>query len=241
MKSECAIEVLYSDPKLAVVIKPCGIPSQADMTGDPAMPEILSEQLQRKIYPVHRLDRAVGGLMVFACSAGAAGSLGRMMEQGLFVKEYAAVVHGVPEPSSGEYFDYLLHDKRKNRSMSKGQACVDLHARPASLSYEMLDKAAGDEVFSLLKVRLATGRTHQIRAQLSARGMPIAGDGKYGAHDKCEIALWSYRLTFPYPSAEKQMAFLCLPERTWPWSMFSLEALAKDKKKAAQSGGKECI
>ena len=75
MKSECAIKVLYSDPKLAVVIKPCGIPSQADMTGDPAMPEILSEQLQRKIYPVHRLDRAVGGLMVFACSAGAAGSL----------------------------------------------------------------------------------------------------------------------------------------------------------------------
>lgn len=227
MKAERIIDVLYSDSDLAVVVKPCGVLSGADMTGDAAMPEILSGQLKKSVFLVHRLDRAVGGIMVFACSAGAAKSLCRMMEQGRFVKEYLAVVHGAPECQTGKYFDFLLHDPIKNRTMSKEYS--QPHAKPSSLSYEILGKAAGDTLLSLLRIRLETGRTHQIRAQLSSRGMPIAGDGKYGAHDKCGLALWSYRLAFPHPATGKQMAFLCLPERSWPWSLYSFESLTQDR------------
>lgn len=221
MKMEDAIRILYSDASLAVAVKPRGTLSQADMTGAPAMPEILSEQLKKTVVlPVHRLDRAVGGLMVFACSAGAAKFLCREMERGKFVKEYLAVVHGVPESFAGEYHDLLLHNPIQN--ITQAREHPGRHTKSAALSYEILDKTtAQGEWFSLLRIRLMTGRTHQIRAQLSSRGMPIAGDGKYGAHDRCAPGLWAWRLIFPHPTSGKLLSFSCLPEDGPPWNLFS--------------------
>ena len=218
---EDAIRILYSDASLAVAVKPRGTLSQADMTGAPAMPEILSEQLKKTVVlPVHRLDRAVGGLMVFACSAGAAKFLCREMERGKFVKEYLAVVHGVPESFAGEYHDLLLHNPIQN--ITQAREHPGRHTKSAALSYEILDKTtAQGEWFSLLRIRLMTGRTHQIRAQLSSRGMPIAGDGKYGAHDHCAPGLWAWRLIFPHPTSGKLLSFSCLPEDGPPWNLFS--------------------
>ena len=221
MKMEDAIRILYSDASLAVAVKPRGTLSQADMTGAPAMPEILSEQLKKTVVlPVHRLDRAVGGLMVFACSAGAAKFLCREMERGKFVKEYLAVVHGVPESFAGEYHDLLLHNPIQN--ITQAREHPGRRTKSAALSYEILDKTtAQGEWFSLLRIRLMTGRTHQIRAQLSSRGMPIAGDGKYGAHDHCAPGLWAWRLIFPHPTSGKPLSFSCLPEDGPPWNLFS--------------------
>lgn len=185
------------------------------------MPEILSEQLKKTVLPVHRLDRAVGGLMVFACSAGVAKILCREMGRGKFVKEYLAVVHGVPESFAGEYHDLLLHNPIQNITQTREHP--GRHTKSAALSYEILDKtAAQGEWFSLLRIRLMTGRTHQIRAQLSSRGMPLAGDGKYGAHDHCAPGLWAWRLIFPHPTSGKPLSFSCLPEDDGPpWNLFS--------------------
>lgn len=212
------IKILYSDAEIAVAVKPQGIPSQSDHTGDAAMPALLSEQLGRPVFPVHRLDRAVGGVMIFACGCRAAAKLCAGMSEGDVIKEYLAVVHGAPENQAGDYHDFLLHDPVRNRT------AVNIShekAKEASLSYRLIDTVTGEERFSLLLIRLHTGRTHQIRAQLSSRGMPVAGDGKYGAHDHCGLALWSYRLTVRHPVTKKKISFAEWPEKTGPWNLFS--------------------
>lgn len=213
------IKILYSDAEIAVAVKPQGVPSQSDYTGDAAMPALLSEQLGRPVFPVHRLDRAVGGVMIFACGRRAAAKLCAGMSEGDAVKEYLAVVHGAPENPAGDYHDFLLHDSVKNKT-----AAVNIShekAKEASLSYRLIDTVTEDEQFSLLLIRLHTGRTHQIRAQLSSRGMPVAGDGKYGAHDHCGLALWSYRLTVRHPVTKEKLVFTEWPEKTVPWNLFS--------------------
>ncbi len=183
------------------------------------MPALLSEQLGRPVFPVHRLDRAVGGVMVFACGRRAAAKLCAGMSEGDAVKEYLAVVHGVPENQTGDYRDFLLHDPVKNRT--EAVSVPHEKAKEASLSYRLIDTVTAEERFSLLLIRLHTGRTHQIRAQLSSRGMPVAGDGKYGAHDRCGLALWSYRLTFRHPVTKKKLVFAEWPEKTMPWNLFA--------------------
>lgn len=215
------IRILYSDSEIAVVIKPPGIASQSDYTGDAAMPAILSSQLGGAVFPVHRLDRAVGGVMIFARSRRAASRLCAGMSEGDFIKEYLAVVHGTPEKEMGNYRDFLLHDPMKNRAAIVEAARKG--AKEASLSYRLLDTVTEPETYSLLLLRLHTGRTHQIRVQLSSRGMPVAGDGKYGAHDPCGLALWSYRLTFHHPLEKKKMFFAELPAETEPWNHFSYD------------------
>ena len=183
------------------------------------MPALLSEQLGRAVFPVHRLDRAVGGVMVFACGRRAAAKLCAGMSEGDVIKEYLAVVHGAPENQTGDYHDFLLHDSVRNKT-----AAVSIpheKAKEASLSYRLIDTVTVEERLSLLLIRLHTGRTHQIRAQLSSRGMPVAGDGKYGAHDHCGLALWSYRLTFRHPVTKKEMVFSECPEEMTPWNLFS--------------------
>ena len=184
------------------------------------MVTLLKAQLGREVFPVHRLDRAVGGLMIFAMSKAAAGKLSALVTSDSFEKEYTAVIHGVPAEEKGELLDFLFHDSRKNLTSVVPSTHKD--AKEARLVYTLLAKDMEGE-FSLVRVRLYTGRTHQIRVQFASRSMPLAGDGKYGARDRMGLALWSSRLSFRHPVRKKTMTFEALPDGSVaPWDRFSL-------------------
>ncbi len=165
------MEILYSDKGIAVVVKPVGLDSEQ------GVPQALSEQLGGSFYPVHRLDLNVGGVMVYARSSAAAAALSRQIADGSFVKEYVALVHGTPE-EAGDWTDFLYKDSRKNKvfAVKKQRAGV----KQARLTYRRLQ--AGER--SLVRIRLYTGRSHQIRVQFSSRGYPLVGDHKYGSRAK---------------------------------------------------------
>ena len=210
------MKIIYSDKDILVVVKPSGVLSTDEPGG---MPALLREELRdgnADIRTVHRLDRVVGGLMVFARSQAAAASLSRQITEKDFRKEYLAVVHGTPLESEGLMEDLLFRDSKENktyvvRRMRKG-------VREAALEYWVLAKKNG---LSLVKIHLITGRTHQIRAQFSSRSMPLVGDRKYGAaEDGCETALWSSGLSFQHPRTGKQMEFSLEPSGGYPWSEF---------------------
>ena len=214
------IRILYKDDMLAVAVKPAGVLSQPDRTGEDSMVSLLKAQLGREVFPVHRLDRAVGGVMLFATTRSAAGKLSALVTSDGFEKEYLAVVHGAPSEEKGELFDYLIHDARRN--LTSVASASDKDAKEARLAYTLVARDMERE-FSLVRVRLYTGRTHQIRVQLASRSMPIAGDGKYGARDRMGLALWSYRLSFRHPARKKTMTFEALPDgAVTPWDRFSL-------------------
>ena len=214
------IKILYKDETLAVAVKPAGVLSQPDRTGEDSMVTLLKAQLGREVFPVHRLDRAVGGVMLFAMTKSAAGKLSALVTSDLFEKEYMAVIHGVPAEEKGELSDFLFHDARRNLTTVVEPDHKD--AKDAKLAYTLLAKDMENE-FSLVRVRLYTGRTHQIRVQFASRSMPIAGDGKYGARDRMGLALWSSRLSFRHPIRKKTMTFEALPDGTvTPWDRFSL-------------------
>ena len=180
------MEILYSDRDLAVCVKPVGLDSEMEL------PTALKELLGGEIYPIHRLDKNVGGVMVYARTKQAAAALSKAVQEGTMVKEYVAMVHGTP-PESGDWEDYLFKDSRKNKVfvVKKERRGV----KKARLEFTTL--SAGDE--SLVRVRLHTGRSHQIRVQFSSRGFPLVGDHKYGSRDeKTEPMLFSCRITFPW-------------------------------------------
>ena len=179
------MEILYSDRSIAVCVKPVGLDSEHEL------PAALAAQLGGQIFPIHRLDQNVGGLMVFARTKAAAGELSKAIQDGTFIKEYVALVHGQP-PESGDWEDYLYKDSRKNKVFSvKKQRPGVKYAR-----LEFVRKTAGET--SLVHIRLHTGRSHQIRVQFASRGFPLVGDHKYGSRAR-ETApmLFSCRLTFP--------------------------------------------
>ena len=214
------IKILYKDETLAVAVKPAGVLSQPDRTGEDSMITLLKAQLGREVFPVHRLDRAVGGLMIFAMTKAAAGKLSALVTSDAFEKEYTAVIHGVPAEDKGELLDFLYHDSRKN--LTSVVPSSHKEAKEARLAYTLLAKDMEGE-FSLVRVRLYTGRTHQIRVQFASRSMPLAGDGKYGARDRMGLALWSSRLSFKHPVRKKTMTFEALPDGSLtPWDRFSL-------------------
>jgi len=180
------MEILYSDRETAVCIKPVGLDSEAEV------PQALKAQLGGEIFPLHRLDKNVGGVMVYARTKSAAAALSKAIQNGQMVKEYVAMVHGQPE-NSGILTDLLFKDSRKNKVfvVKKARAGV----KEAKLQYRCL--AAGEE--SLVHVRLFTGRSHQIRVQFSSRGFPLVGDHKYGSRAEATAPmLFSCRITFPY-------------------------------------------
>lgn len=207
------IPVLFQDRDLAVCCKPAGILSQ-DGTGE-TLPSLLRTQLGGDIFPVHRLDREAGGVMVYARTSRAAGALSGAMARGAFQKEYLCILRGRPETDEGTYRDLLLHDKSRNKSFVVQRMRGGV--KEAALDYRLL--AERDDL-SLVKVRLHTGRTHQIRVQFASRGTPLAGDGKYGGGGG-GIALWSWALAFPHPNG-KTMAFQALPEGQL-WNGFAAE------------------
>ena len=191
------MEILYADKDIAVCVKPVGLDSEAEV------PAALKERLGGDIFPLHRLDKNVGGIMVYARTKSAAASLSKSIQNGDMVKEYVAKVHGTPE-ESGILTDLLFKDSRKNKVFVVKKARSGV--KEAKLQYRHL----GD---GRVHVRLFTGRSHQIRVQFSSRGFPLVGDHKYGSRAK-ELApmLFSCRITFPYQGKTHQ--FSALP----PWA-----------------------
>ena len=192
------MEILYSDKNLAVCIKPVGLDSESDV------PNALKELLGDGIFPIHRLDKNVGGVMVYARTKPAAAALSKAVQDGQMVKEYVAMVHGTP-PETGDWEDLLFKDSGKNKVfvVKKERKGV----KKARLEFKTL--SAGEE--SLVRIRLHTGRSHQIRVQFSSRGFPLVGDHKYGSRDeKKEPMLFSCCITFPWNGESKR--FEALPD-----------------------------
>ncbi len=189
-------EVLYSDKDIAVIIKPVGVLSE---DGEGSVCALIRDALGvTDVYPIHRLDRDVGGVMVYALNKKSAAALCQAVTENALEKVYLAVVHGRPLEARGVLFDLLFKDSKKNKSYVVKRERKGV--RKAELSYETL-KSDGEK--SLVKIRLHTGRSHQIRVQFSSRKMPLFGDRKYGASDgEKQIALFSHSLTFPHPNGD---------------------------------------
>ena len=217
------LKVIYEDNHIIVVEKTPNIPSQSDKTGDIDMLTLVKQYIKEKynkpgnVYLglVHRLDRPVGGIMIFAKTSKAAGRLSEQVREKIFKKKYLAVVDGKIDKRSGSLEDYLYKDERNN--MSKVVNKDKKNAKLAKLDYEVITY---NEVknLSLLKVNLHTGRHHQIRVQLSNFGHSIFGDQKYGKRGQGkQIALWAYELTIQHPITKKEMTFKDLPESVGTW------------------------
>ena len=198
--------ILYSDKHIAVCVKPVGLDSEAEV------PAALKEALGGEIFPIHRLDKNVGGVMVYARTKQSAASLSKAVQEGGMVKEYVAMVHGSP-PESGNWQDYLFKDSCKNKVfvVKKERKGV----KKAHLEFMRLSEGTT----SLVHVRLHTGRSHQIRVQFASRGFPLVGDHKYGSRDDSTAPmLHSCRITFPYGG--EIMTFEHLPD--WANGQLSL-------------------
>ena len=205
------LQILYSDADIVVCVKPAGVLSE-----EPGMPRLLSEELSGDIYCVHRLDRAVGGVMVYARTPAAAAGLSRQIAARQLHKEYLAVVQGRPEEDSAILRDLLFWDRAKNKSFVVKRQRGGV--KDAELEYSLLEALPE---LSLLRVILHTGRTHQIRVQFSSRAMPLVGDVKYGSRYRdCALALWSQALGFRHPATGKAMSFSAMPEPVFPWNGF---------------------
>ena len=224
MSDASEIKILYSDRELLVCIKPAGVPCETANEKVKSLTAILSEQLGAPyVGMVHRLDQVTEGLMVYSLSEKATGKLSEFMASRESHKEYLAVVHGIPEKPEGELRDLLFRDPKKNKSF-----VVDRERRgvkKASLEYTLVGSAETDKgTLSLVRIKLHTGRTHQIRVQFSSRGMPLFGDGKYGAKDNSpRVALLSARLSFPHPKSGKQMEFSAEKPSGFPWDVFDFK------------------
>lgn len=206
------MKILFEDNSIIVCIKPVGLISQCDSSGKESMISLLNEHCKATVYPLHRLDRDVGGIMVYAKTRKAAAILSQDIAEHRLKKEYIALIHGIPEANEGEMRDLLFKDSRKNKSFVVKR--VRKGVKEALLEYCVLStKTDEDETLSTVRVLLHTGRTHQIRVQFSSRKMPLAGDKKYGAKDSFDdIGLWSYSLTFSHPETKEKLVFSCEPE-----------------------------
>ncbi len=205
------MEILFKDEHIVVCVKPAGVLSAKDASGKPNMMDMLSDELGlEKVYPIHRLDREVSGVIVFAVSNTAAARLSaEASDHTRFVKEYLALVDGTPSKEQGVFEDLLFKDSSKNKifvvkNERKG-------VKKAKLEYLVI-KRIGD--CTLVRVKLFTGRTHQIRVQFASRKMPIVGDRKYGGRKSQDgIALFSTLLSFSHPVSGEKMIFEKIPEK----------------------------
>lgn len=210
------MEVLYLDEDILVCIKPPRVLSTDEPGGVPELARQELGQPQADVRTVHRLDRVVSGVMVLARSAQAASELSRQIREGSFQKEYLAVIHGSPAQDQGQLRDLLYRDKARRMTMVAQEPGKGI--QEALLDYQVLGRREG---LSLVKIRLHTGRTHQIRVQFASRGMPLVGERKYSTlEDDCQIALWSHALGFVHPTTGKPMPIRKQPPREYPWELF---------------------
>jgi len=221
------INVLYEDNHIIVVEKPINMPVQPDASRDVSVLDKVKEYVKIKykkpgnvfIGLVHRLDRPVGGVMVFARTSKGASRLSAAIRDKKLIKEYLAVIRNCPEAQEGTMVNYLIKDTRTNKTKvvnEKNEA-----AKKAILKYKVLSRDKTG--ISLVKIDLITGRPHQIRVQFATRGLPLVGDVKYGREVEkrsINIALWSYNLIFPNPITSEEMTFTLPPPKNYPWNLF---------------------
>lgn len=217
------LNILYEDNHIIVVEKPFNVLSQADNTGDVDMLSLIKSYLKEKynkpgnVYLglVHRLDRPVGGVMVFAKTSKAASRLSDSIRKNEFSKTYLAVVHGTGLAKTGTFKDYLKKKDNGNTivtTQKDGKLSI-LHYKVLDVNYEKNE--------SLVEIQLETGRHHQIRVQFSSRGYPLCGDQRYGKMDNTQIALYAYKLEFIHPVKKEKMCFsLCKPSLQY-WKDFN--------------------
>jgi 23S rRNA pseudouridine1911/1915/1917 synthase len=221
-------EIIYEDNHLLVVVKPENLPVQADQSGDPDLLTLIKADLKRRyqkpgnvfVGMVHRLDRPVGGVMVFAKTSKAAARLSEQIRVHEFQKLYYAVVRGRPVVAAGRLVDYLRKDRQTNTVQIV--AATEPDAKQAILDYRVM---AATVDLSLVKVNLLTGRPHQIRAQMAALGHPLYGDQKYGAgvnRPGEQIALWATYLAFKHPTKAETLEFVSIPPAQYPWNRFTI-------------------
>lgn len=214
------LTILYEDAHLVICLKPPGVLSEDSEKGR-CMPALLREHYRAQgkndyIATVHRLDKIVGGVMVFSRRRQVTGQLTAAIARHEITKEYLAVLRGHPEKAEDTLTDLLFRDAAHNKSyvvkrMRKG-------VREARLSYREI---ARTEALSLVRIQLHTGRTHQIRVQFASRGLPLLGDIRYGSRDeRCTAALWSYRLALRHPVTGKTVDVSALPPEGYPWQLF---------------------
>ena len=206
------MEILFEDKEIVVCIKPVGVLSQADASGRENMINLLTKHCNGSVYPLHRLDKEVSGVMVYAKQPQAAAYLSREIAQHKFIKEYIALVKGTPTPNEGQLRDLLFKDSRKNKSFVVDR--LRKGVKEALLEYRVLTQTQIDsQTYSTVWVRLHTGRTHQIRVQFASRKHPLAGDRKYGANDTFTgLGLWSYQITFTHPKTRETLNFNQIPD-----------------------------
>lgn len=215
------INILYEDNHLLVVEKPINMLVQADNTHDIDLLTVLKDDIKKRYHKsgnvflglIHRLDRPVGGVMVFAKTSKAASRLSEQVRTHQFEKLYYAVIEGCMNDSSGMLCDYLKKDERKNRTV------IDSSGKESILFFQ---EKARNKQYSLVGIRLKTGRSHQIRVQFSSRHHPLYGDQKYNAHSKIgeQLALYAYQLSFYHPITKEKMTFKVNPPQKYPWTLF---------------------
>lgn len=219
------MKVIYEDNHIIVVEKMVNVPSQADKTDDEDMLTIIKKYLKEKYQKmgnvylglVHRLDRPVGGVMIFAKTSKAASRLSEEVRNKTFKKEYLVICNGKMEKDKDTLKDYLWKDEKKNTSYVVRQN--KKNAKEAILDYEVL-KYDKEQNLSVLKINLHTGRHHQIRVQLSSRMHAIYGDSKYhGRGAGSNICLWAYKLTIVHPTTKQEMTFIDLPDKKGMWRL----------------------
>lgn len=221
------LKILYEDNHIIVVEKPVNIPSQGDKTGDEDMLTIIKKYLIEKYNKpgdaylglVHRLDRPTGGVMVFAKTSKAASRLSEQIREKKFEKEYLCIVDGKMEKDTDVYEDYLVKNEKNN--LSKVTDSKNKNAKKAKLEYEVI-KYNEEINLSVVKVKLYTGRHHQIRVQFSSRNHSLYGDQKYGTRGKGkQLCLWAYKLSFYHPTTKEKLEFEDYPEEIGSWIILS--------------------
>ena len=213
------MKILYDDEYMLACVKPAGVLSTDEEGGVPSLLRTMPEYSDCKLHTVHRLDRVVGGAMLLAKDRELAAALGKIIEEGKLYKEYLAIVHGAPEENSGSFTDLLCRDREEK--ITRVVQTPGKNVQEAKLEYRVLETLGG---ISLVKIKLITGRTHQIRCQFSHHGLPLVGDRKYGSfEDPCETALWSGTVGITHPVTGEYISVSAAPPAVWPWTLFNIK------------------